>query len=133
MLPLLVKYIFLHYITCNMKITYCFVPCPLSLNRCDNNCRRSLFIFCKLLIDRVTFMLIYFLLQVKFAIQYMRRAILKKAKFDIMDLNTIKVLLLSILHKLVVIRFIVKFCCYVNLNSSICVSLLKLFKRVYFI
>ncbi|XP_038874773.1 uncharacterized protein LOC120067303 [Benincasa hispida] len=28
---------------------------------------------------------------VKFAIQYMRRAILKKAKFDIMDLNTIKV------------------------------------------
>lgn len=28
---------------------------------------------------------------VKFAIQYMRRAIMKKAKFDIMDLNTIKV------------------------------------------
>ncbi|XP_074302685.1 uncharacterized protein LOC141634395 [Silene latifolia] len=28
---------------------------------------------------------------IKFAIQYMRRAILKKAKFDIMDLNTIKV------------------------------------------
>ncbi|GMP56642.1 hypothetical protein CsSME_00021056 [Camellia sinensis var. sinensis] len=28
---------------------------------------------------------------VKFAIQYMRRAIQKKAKFDIMDLNTIKV------------------------------------------
>uniref|UniRef100_A0A7C9CVH6 Serine aminopeptidase S33 domain-containing protein n=1 Tax=Opuntia streptacantha TaxID=393608 RepID=A0A7C9CVH6_OPUST len=28
---------------------------------------------------------------VKFAIQYMRKAILKKAKFDIMDLNTIKV------------------------------------------
>ncbi|PIN08518.1 hypothetical protein CDL12_18910 [Handroanthus impetiginosus] len=28
---------------------------------------------------------------VKFAIQYMRRAILKKAKFDIMDLNAIKV------------------------------------------
>ncbi|KAL1224830.1 hypothetical protein V5N11_012913 [Cardamine amara subsp. amara] len=28
---------------------------------------------------------------VKFAIQFMRRAILKKAKFDIMDLNTIKV------------------------------------------
>ncbi|THG19070.1 hypothetical protein TEA_027636 [Camellia sinensis var. sinensis] len=28
---------------------------------------------------------------VKFAIQYMRRAILKKAKFDIMELNTIKV------------------------------------------
>ncbi|KAK9699467.1 hypothetical protein RND81_08G175500 [Saponaria officinalis] len=28
---------------------------------------------------------------VKFAIQYMRRAILKKAKFDIMDLNTVKV------------------------------------------
>lgn len=33
----------------------------------------------------------FFLLQVKFAIQYMRRAIQKKAKFDIMDLNTIKV------------------------------------------
>jgi hypothetical protein len=31
------------------------------------------------------------LLQVKYAIQYMRRKIQKKAKFDIMDLNTIKV------------------------------------------
>lgn len=29
--------------------------------------------------------------QVKFAIQYMRRAVQKKAKFDIMELNTIKV------------------------------------------
>ena len=38
-----------------------------------------------------------FLLQVKFAIQYMRRAIQKKAKFDIMDLNTIKVVLFLLL------------------------------------
>lgn len=30
-------------------------------------------------------------IQVKFAIQFMRRAIQKKAKFDITDLNTIKV------------------------------------------
>ncbi|GMP76924.1 hypothetical protein CsSME_00033391 [Camellia sinensis var. sinensis] len=35
---------------------------------------------------------------VKFAIQYMRRAILKKAKFDIMELNTIKVCSYQIIY-----------------------------------
>ena len=38
------------------------------------------------------FYLTLFQLQIKFAIQYMRRAVQKKAKFDITDLNTIKVL-----------------------------------------
>lgn len=39
-------------------------------------------------------------IQVKFAIQFMRRAIQKKAKFDIMDLNTIKVVFCTCLSLL---------------------------------
>lgn len=34
----------------------------------------------------------------KFAIQYMRKAVQRKAKFDIMDLNTIKVLFFLSVH-----------------------------------
>lgn len=37
------------------------------------------------------FFLLSFLIQVKVAVQYMRRVIQKKAKFDIMDLNCLKV------------------------------------------
>lgn len=39
----------------------------------------------------IVFKLLHFSIQIKFAIQYMRRAVQKKAKFDITDLNTIKV------------------------------------------
>jgi hypothetical protein len=50
----------------------------------------------------------FFLLQVKFAIQYMRRTIQKKAKFDIADLNTIKVFFPSFLLLLFVYSFFIK-------------------------
>lgn len=57
--------------------------------------------------DYPTFLtLLFYLLQVKFAIQYMRRAIQKKAKFDIVELNTIKVFILVTIYFIFLVALI---------------------------